>query len=66
MIFHKSDRGKYVCSGRKLRKEMLQTLAEYFEAIYGAQLSNGTVPHHQLDQIRADTKCEMRHELEEH
>ncbi len=42
MTIHKSDRVEYVCSGRKLCEETLQTLVEYFETIYDAQLSNGT------------------------
>ena len=36
MTFHKSNRAEYVRSGRKLSKEMLKTLAEYFESIYNS------------------------------
>ncbi len=65
MTFHRSDRAEYVHSGRKLRKETLKSLAEYFEWIYDSCLSKGLVPRRQLDKIRADTKREMRHELRE-
>ena len=51
MTFHRRDRVEYICSGHKLCKEMLQTLAEYFELISDTRLSNGTVLHHQLDKI---------------
>ena len=34
--FHKVDRAEYIRSGRKLRKETLQTLAEYYKTIYDA------------------------------
>jgi hypothetical protein len=33
MPFHKSDCAEYVQSGCKLSKEMLQTIAEYFQSI---------------------------------
>ena len=65
VTFHKRDRVECVRSGCKLRKETLQTLAEYFELIYDSHLSQGLLPHHQLDKIQANTKCEMRHELRE-
>ncbi len=65
MTFHRSDRAEYVRSGRKLRKETLKLLAEYFESIYDSRLSEGLVPRRQLDKIRADAKREMRHELRE-
>ncbi len=65
MTFHRTDRAEYVRSGRKLRKETLKLLAEYFESIYDSRLSEGLVPRQQLDKIRADAKCKMRHELQE-
>lgn len=34
MTFHKTDQAEYVRSGRNLRNENLQTLAEYFKSIY--------------------------------
>ena len=51
MTFHRTDRGEYVRSGRKLRKETLKLLAEYFESIYDSRLSKGLVPRRQLDKI---------------
>ena len=63
MTFHRTDRVEYVRSGCKLRKEMLKSLAEYFESIYDSHLSEGLVPRRQLNKIRADAKREMRHEL---
>jgi hypothetical protein len=65
MTFHRSDRAEYVRSGRKLRKESLKLLAEYFETIYDSRLSKSLVPRRQLDKIQADAKREMRHELQE-
>jgi hypothetical protein len=52
-------------SGRKLCKETLKSLAEYFESIYDSHLSKGLVPRRQLEKIRADAKRELRHELRE-
>ena len=43
MSFHKSDRSEYVRSGRKLSDEMLDSLAEYFGAIFNAKLGNGSL-----------------------
>ena len=51
MTFLRTDRTEYVCSGRKLHKETLKLLAEYFESIYDSRLSKGFVPRRQLDKI---------------
>jgi hypothetical protein len=65
VTFHKSNWAEYIHSGRKLCKETLQTLAEYFETIYDARLSNGTFQRHPLNKVWAEAKREMHHELEE-
>ena len=46
MTFHKSNRAEYLHSGRKLHKEMLQTLAEYFKTTANAPLNNGNYQRH--------------------
>jgi hypothetical protein len=51
MTFHRTDRAEYICSGRKLCKETLKLLAEYFESIYNSRLSKGLVPRRQLEKI---------------
>jgi hypothetical protein len=51
MTFHRSDRAEYVRSGRKLRKETLKLLTEYFESIYDSHLSKGLVLRRQLEKI---------------
>ena len=51
MTFHRTDRAEYVRSGRKLRKETLKLLTEYFESIYDYRLSEGLVLHRQLKKI---------------
>jgi hypothetical protein len=43
MSFHCSDHAEYVRSGRKLSNEMLQTLAKYFESIFLARISYGSI-----------------------
>ena len=58
MTFHRTDRAEYVCLDRKLCKDTLKLLAEYFESIYNSCLSKGLA-----QKIRADAKREMRHEL---
>ena len=63
--FHRTDRVEYVRSGRKLCKQTLKSIAEYFESIYNSRLSKGLVPRRQLDKIRADAKRKMRHKLRE-
>ena len=50
--FHKTDRAEYVRSGRKLRDETLQTLAEYFESIYDTQINEGYNRHQQVEKVR--------------
>ena len=65
MTFHRTDRAEYVCSGRKLCKETLKLLTEYFKSIYDSCLSEVLIPHRQLDEIRANAKREMRHKLRE-
>ena len=52
--FHKTDRAEYVRSGRKLRDETLQTLAEYFESIYDTQINEGYNRHQQVEKVRSD------------
>ena len=51
MTFHRTDRVEYVCLGRKLCKETLKLLAEYFESIYDYRLNEGLVPRRQLKKI---------------
>ncbi len=48
MTFHKSDCKEYVQSGHKIRNEILQTLAEYFQAIHETCENDGSLQHHQL------------------
>jgi hypothetical protein len=65
MTFHKTDRAKYVCSGRKLRDETLQTLTKYFELIYDTRMNDGHYCRQQVKKVRFDAKREMRHELKQ-
>ena len=51
VTFHRTDRAEYVHSGRKLCKEMLKLLVEYFESIFNSRLSEGLVPRRQLEKI---------------
>ncbi len=44
MSFHCSDWARYICSRRKLRDKMLQTLTEYFESIFLARLNDWLDP----------------------
>jgi hypothetical protein len=65
MSFHCLDCAEYVCSGRKLSDEMLQTLAEYFESIFLAHLSNGSIQRKYNEQLCFSAKRELCHKLEE-
>jgi hypothetical protein len=65
MTFHKTDRAEFVRSGRKLRDENLQTLAEYFESIYDTRQNDGHYRRMQVEKVRSDAKREMHHELEQ-
>jgi len=65
MTFHKTERAEYVHSGRKLHDETLPTLAKCFESIYDTRINDGNYPHHQVEKVRSDARCEMRHELEQ-
>ena len=65
MSFHKSDRSEYVRSGRKLSDETLDSLAEYFEAIFNAKLSDGSLQKKREEQIRRSAQHDLRKRLEE-
>ena len=58
MTFHRTDRAEYVCSGRKLCKETLKSLAKYFESIYDSCVSKGLVLRRQLDKNLS--RCEVQ------
>jgi hypothetical protein len=65
MSFHKSDRAEYIRSGNKLREETLKSLAEYFQSIHDARVSNGSLQRKRDKQICQSTRREMRQELEQ-
>jgi hypothetical protein len=65
MSFHCSDHAEYVRSWRKLSDETLHTLAEYFESIFLAQLSDGLIQRKHDEQLCAAAKHELCHELGE-
>ena len=58
MSFHKSDHAD------KLSQETLQSLAQYFQSIHDARVSDGSLERKRDDQIRQSTRHEMRVELE--
>ena len=64
MSFHKSDRVEFICSGNKLSEETHESLAEYFQNIHNAQVSDGSLQRKRDDQIRQSTRRKMRGELE--
>ena len=64
MSLHKSDRAEYIRSGNKLSKETLESLAEYFQSIHEAQVSDGSLQRKRDDHIRQSTRRKMRGELE--
>ena len=51
MTFHKTDRAEYVRSGRRLREETLQTLAEYFESIYDTRMNDDHYCRLQVEKV---------------
>ncbi len=65
MSFHCLDCAEYVCSGRKLSNETLQTLAEYFESIFLARISDDLIQRKYNKQLCLVAKCKLCHELEE-
>ncbi len=65
MSFDCSDCAEYVCSGSKLSNETLQTLAKYFESIFLARISNGSIQRKYDKQLCLAAKRELCHELEE-
>ena len=64
--FHKSDCLEYVRSRRRLVDETLTTLAQYFESIHDAWLTNGTLQKKCDNQIRQAARCDYRHKLQSH
>jgi hypothetical protein len=65
MSFHCSDRSEYVRSGQKLIDKTLDSLAEYFEAIFNARLKDGSLQLKREEQIRCSARNEMQQELED-
>jgi hypothetical protein len=63
MSFHKEDRAKYVESGRRLIKETLESLAEYYENIFNSQVADGSLANKRERQIEQRVRRNMRHEL---
>ena len=59
--FHKSDCSEYVRSRRRLVDEMLTTLAQYFESIHDAWVTNGTLQKKCDNQIRQAACCDYHH-----
>jgi hypothetical protein len=64
MSFHKSDRAEFVCSGNKLSKETLQSIAEYFQSIHDVRISDSSLMKKRDGQIRQSTRPKMRGKLE--
>jgi hypothetical protein len=56
---------EYVRSSRKLSNKMLQTLAKYFESIFLACLSNGSIQKKYNEQLCFAAKRKLCHELKE-
>jgi hypothetical protein len=65
MTFHKSDCMEYMQTGRKLSNVMLQTVAEYFQLIHETRENDGGLTRHQIKNIQAKVKRELRPELAE-
>ncbi len=63
MSFHSEDWAKYVESGQRFSKKMLESVAEYFENIFNSQLADRFLAkkcEHQLEQC---VRRKMHHEL---
>ena len=63
MSFHCSDCTEYIRGRRKLRGKMLQTLAEYFESIFLACISDGLILRKYDKQLCSAAKHKLCHEL---
>jgi hypothetical protein len=63
MSFHSEDCAKYVESGQRLRGEMLESVAEYFENTFNLQVADGSLAKKRECQIKQCVRCEMRHKL---
>ncbi len=63
MSFHKSNHAKFICSGNKLSKEMLQTLAKYFQSILDVRVGDGSLQNKRDDQICQSTAHRVREEV---
>jgi hypothetical protein len=65
MSFHCSNHVEYVRSGRKLSNEILQTLAKYFESIFVAWISDGSIQRKYDKQLCLAAKHKLCYELDE-
>ena len=56
MTYHRSDRTKYVKSGKKLSAEIIKSLTEYFQALFAQKKAHGLLERAELDRIRQRAK----------
>jgi hypothetical protein len=65
MLYHKSDRTEYVKSGKNLRKETLESLTSYFQALFSQKKADGSLKRAELDRIRNRAKQRLARDQRE-
>ncbi len=65
MTYHRSDRTKYVKSGKKLSAETIKSLTEYFQALFAQKKADGLLERAELNRIRQQAKRTLASSLRE-
>ena len=63
MTYHKADRDKFVASGKKLADETIESLTEYFQALFAQKKSDGTLEKQEMDRLRNHARKRVAEDL---
>ncbi len=63
MTYHKADRDKFVASAKKLANETIESLTEYFQALFAQKKSDGTLEKQEMDRLRNRVRKRVAEDL---
>jgi hypothetical protein len=67
MKYHKADRDKFIASGKKLADKTIESLTEYFQALFAQKKSDGTLEKQEMDRLhnraRKRVAEDLRHKI---
>ena len=66
MTYHRLDRAEYVKSGKKLARETIKSLTEYFQSLFAQRKADGSLERAEIDRLRQRAKRKLADSLREH